>query len=174
MTASGRRWLLATLSPCRAVRLSTCSFQGKQGDERAMFAFSVHRSSSRQLLSPCSVCRAPSFAVSRDVSPHVGSAPAPAHILSGSYSDVIELDDILALAAVNMFIKLHLSPQQRYARALPELLRSFSVQLTRQPHAYTIQRVAHIQFRMLEQLGYDLGTLTPMAWVDIFRRVFAL
>ena len=41
-------------------------------------------------------------------------------IWSDNDSDVIELDDILALAAaVYMFIKLYLSTQQRYPRTLP-------------------------------------------------------
>ena len=42
-------------------------------------------------------------------------------------------DDILALAAaVYLFIKLHLSPQQRYPRTLPELLTAVAALLTRQ------------------------------------------
>ena len=41
---------------------------------------------------------------------------------------VIESEDIFALAAaVYMFIKLHLSPQQRYQRTLPELLEPVTV-----------------------------------------------
>ena len=40
--------------------------------------------------------------------------------------------------------------------------------------AFTIQRVAHFEFRVLEQLGCELATLTPMASVDIFRRRFSL
>ena len=39
---------------------------------------------------------------------------------------------------------------------------------------FTIQQVTHIELRMLDQLGYDLASLTPMVWVDIFRRRFSL
>ena len=46
-----------------------------------------------------------------------------AHIWSDSDADVIELDDILAVAAaVYMFIKMNLLPLQRYPSTLPELL----------------------------------------------------
>ena len=91
------------------------------------------------------------------------------HIWSGNDSDVIEPDDILALAAaVNVLIKLHLSPQQSKARTLPELLTAVAALLARpQPDdalvlhsACTIQQVTHIEFRMLEQLGQELATLT--------------
>ena len=37
-----------------------------------------------------------------------------------------------------------------------------------------MQQVTHIEFRMPEQWGYELATLTPMAWVDIFHRRFLL
>ena len=77
------------------------------------------------------------------------------HIWSGSDSDVIEHDDILALAAaVYMIIKLHLSPQQRYPRTLPELLTAVAELLTRQQpddipvllhNASTIQQISHIE-----------------------------
>ena len=40
--------------------------------------------------------------------------------------------------------------------------------------AHTIQQVAHVEHRMLEQLGHGLATLTPMAWVDVFHRRFSL
>ena len=33
-----------------------------------------------------------------------------------------------------------------------------------------MQRVTHIEFRILEQLKYELATFTPVAWVDTFRR----
>ena len=55
------------------------------------------------------------------------------HIWSASDSDAIDLDDILAsAAAVYVFIKLNLSPQQRYPRTLTELLTAFAELLTRQ------------------------------------------
>ena len=50
-TASGSRWLMATLSPCRAVWLSTCSFTRRQCDEYAVCALLVQRASSKELLS---------------------------------------------------------------------------------------------------------------------------
>ena len=114
--------------------------------------------------------------------PHTGEFDLT-NTWSGSDSDVIESDDILALAAaVYMFIKLHLSPQHRYPRSLPELLTAFAALPTSQQpgdvpvlhNAFTIQRVAHIGFRMVQQLGCELATLTSMAWVDIFRWRFAL
>ena len=43
------------------------------------------------------------------------------HIWSGNDSDVVEPEDILALAAaVYMFIKLYLSPQERHPHTLPD------------------------------------------------------
>ena len=100
---------------------------------------------------------------------------------SGSDSDVMSLMRSLA-AAVYMFIKLHLSPQQKYPRTPTEQLAAFAALLTRQQpgdvsvlhNAFSIQRAAHIEFKMLEQLGHELATLTPMAWVDIFRQRFTL
>ena len=73
-----------------------------------------------------------------------------AHVWFGSDSDVIEPDDIPALAAVFMFIKLHFSPKRRYPRALPEQPTASEAQLTRQQpgdvpvlhNAFTIQQVA--------------------------------
>ena len=41
-------------------------------------------------------------------------------------------------------------------------------------NASTIQLVTHMEFRMLEQLKYELATLTLVAWVDIFRRRLSL
>ena len=88
--------------------------------------------------------------------------PLTLRFWSGSDSDVIAPDDILALdAAFYMFIQLHLSPQQWYPRTLPELLAAVAALLTRQQpgdvpalhNAYTIQQVARVEFRMLEQLG---------------------
>ena len=73
-----------------------------------------------------------------------------------SDSDVIDLDDILALiAAVYVFIKLNLSPQQRYPRTLPELLAAVAELLTRQQpddvpvlhKTSTIQHITHTEFR---------------------------
>ena len=102
-----------------------------------------------------------------------------AHVWSNGESDLVDSDDLLALAAaVYMYIKLHLSPKQRYPRCLPELLTAFAALLVRrQPDdvpvlqsASTVQRVVHAEFRMLQQLGCELTTLTTMAWVDIFRQ----
>ena len=99
-----------------------------------------------------------------------------AHIWSDSDTDVIDLDDTLALsAAVHMFIKLNLLPGQRYLHTLPELLTAVAALLTRhQPDdvpvlhtARTIQQITHVQFRILELLEFDLATLTPAAWVEI-------
>ena len=90
---------------------------------------------------------------------------------------MIEPDDILALAAaIYMFMKLHLSPKQRYPRKLP-----VAALLTRQLWYSTMRNPSSgshtSKFRMPEQLGYELAILTPMArmaWVDIFRRRFSL
>ena len=73
-----------------------------------------------------------------------------------------------------MFIKLHLSLQQRYPRTLPELLTAVAAPLTRQQpddapvlhNACAIQQVTHVEFRMLEQLGCELATLARLAWAD--------
>ena len=97
-------------------------------------------------------------------------------------SGTIDSDDLLALAAaVYMYIKLHLSPQTGYPCSLSELLAAFAALLVRLQtddvpvlhNAYTIQQVVHTEFRMLQQLGCALATLTPV-WVDIFRRRFTL
>ena len=77
---------------------------------------------------------------------------------------------------------LHLSPQQRCQRTLPELLTAVAELLTRQQPDHlpilhcgsTIQQVTHIEFRVLEQLEYELAALTPVAWGDIFRRRHSL
>ena len=80
------------------------------------------------------------------------------HVWSHRDSDVIELDDILALiAAVYVFIKLNISPQQRYPRTLPELLAAVAeLLISQQPddvpvlhNASTIQHITHIEFRFL-------------------------
>ena len=76
----------------------------------------------------------------------------------------------------------HLSPQQSFPRSLPELLAAFAALLVRrQPEdvpelhdTYTIHLAVHAEFRMLQQLGYGLTTLTPVAWVDIYRRRYTL
>ena len=82
---------------------------------------------------------------------------------------VIDSDGILALAsAVHMYIKLHLSPQQRNPRSLSELLAACAaLPVSRHPddvavlhNAYTIQQVVQTEFRKLQQLGYELATLT--------------
>ena len=83
---------------------------------------------------------------------------------------------------LSLFIIVHLSPQQKYPRIIPELLTAVAALFSRQQlgdvlvllNAYTIQQVAHVEFWMLEQLGYELATLTPMGWVGIFRRRFSL
>ena len=102
------------------------------------------------------------------------------HVWSNRDFGAVDSDDLLALAAaVCMYIKLHLSLQQQYPHSLPELLTAFTA--GRKPdgvpvlhNAFTIQRVVHSEFRMLQQLGYQLTTLTPMAWVDIFRQRLTL
>ena len=96
-----------------------------------------------------------------------------ARICSGSDADVIELDDILALAAaVHLPIELDPAwPQQRYPRTLPELLTGVAELLTRhQPDdvpvlhdASTIQKITRVEFRILELLEFELVTLTPTA-----------
>ena len=40
-------------------------------------------------------------------------------------------------------------------------------------NASSILRVTHIEFRILEQMELGLAILTPMAWVEIFRRRLA-
>ena len=65
---------------------------------------------------------------------------------------------------------------------VPELLVAFTPLLVGRQrddvpvlhNASTVQRVVHAEFRMMQQLGYELTTLTPMAWVDIFRQRFTL
>ena len=85
------------------------------------------------------------------------------HIWSNSVSDVVEPDDVLAFdAAIFMFIKQHLSPQQWYPRTLPELLTTVAAPLTmKQPsdvpvlhNAYTI---AHVEFRDAGTVGLCTG-----------------
>ena len=99
------------------------------------------------------------------------------HIWSGSDSDVLELDDILGLAAaVYVFIKRNLSSLQRYPRTLSELLTAVAELLTRQQpddvpvlhYAGTVQQVTHIEVWVLKQLEFELATLTPMACFDVF------
>ena len=78
------------------------------------------------------------------------------HIWSCGESDVIEHDDILALATA-VYSSNYVSPQHRYPRTLPELLTAVAGLLTGQKpddapvlcHARTIQQVTDIEFRML-------------------------
>ena len=71
-----------------------------------------------------------------------------------------------------MNIKLHLSPQQKYPRSLPELLTAFAALHVRRQRddvpvlrsASTVQRVVHAEFRMLQQVGYELATIAPMVF----------
>ena len=88
------------------------------------------------------------------------------HVWSNRDSGIVDSDDLLALdAAVYMYIKLHLSPQQRHPHSLPELLAAFAALFVRrQPDAVpglhsasAVQRVVHAEFRMLQQLGYELS-----------------
>ena len=77
------------------------------------------------------------LAVANAFPPHAGEFALQVfdltHIWSRSDSDVIAPDDIHALtAAVYMFTKLHLSPQERDPRTLPELLTAVAAPLTRQ------------------------------------------
>ena len=54
------------------------------------------------------------------------------HVWSNRDSGIIDSDDLLALAAaVHMYIKLRVSPQQRYPHRLPELLTAFTALLVR-------------------------------------------
>ena len=39
---------------------------------------------------------------------------------------------------------------------------------------YSTTPLQHAEIRMLQQLSYERATLTPMAWVDIFRQRFTL
>ena len=79
----------------------------------------------------------PDLAVALSFPPHTLQVLDVTHIWSGSGSDVMRPDDILALAAsVYMFIKLHLSTQQRYPRTLHELCTAFSALFTRQQPAH--------------------------------------
>ena len=103
------------------------------------------------------------------------------HVWSHSDSVVVELDDILALAAaVHVFIKLNLSPQQRYPRTLSELFAAVAELFTWQPddvpvlHNASTQHITHIEFRFLEQQEFKLALLMPMAWLDIFSRRLSL
>ena len=114
------------------------------------------------------------LAVAFAFTPHTGEFTLhfldQTHIWSGSGSDVIEFDDILALAAaVYMFIKLHLSPQH----SLDQSQRYFPGSNLMMFRCSTMrnQQVAHVEFRLLEQMGYEVA---PMGWVDIFRRRFSL
>ena len=93
--------------------------------------------------------------------------------------------DILALAAaVYMFTKMDdgWARQPRYPRALPELLTAGAELLTRyQRHnspvlhsAGTVQQVTRAEFHILDILGFELATPTPVAWIQIFRRRLSL
>ena len=82
----------------------------------------------------------------------------------------IECDDLLAMAAaVYIYVKLHFSPQPKYPRSSPELLTAFTALLARRqfddvpevPDGYTIQQVAHREFRMLQHLGCRVTILQP-------------
>ena len=105
------------------------------------------------------------------------------HVWSNRDSGMIDSGGLFALAAVvYMNIKLRLSPRQMYPHSLTELLTAFTALLVRQQpddvlalhNAYTIQHVVQAEFRMLHKLGNELATLSPTAWVDIFRRRFTL
>ena len=71
--------------------------------------------------------------------------------------------------------------QQRYPRALPELLTAIAELTRHQPHnapmlhsARTVQQVTHAEFHTLEVLGFELATPTPTACVEIFGRRLSL
>ena len=73
-------------------------------------------------------------------------------VWSNTDSGIVDSDDLLALAAAfYMYMKLHLSPQQRYPRSLPEVLAAFAaLPIRRHPddvpelhNAFTIQQVVH-------------------------------
>ena len=83
------------------------------------------------------------------------SAFALTQVWFNGTSGVIEYDDLLALAAaVNIYIKPHFAPQQMNPRSLPELLTAF----------------VHTEFRMLQQPSCEEAVLTPMGWIDMYRR----
>ena len=87
------------------------------------------------------------------------------HVWSNRDCDTVGSDDLLALAAaVHMYIKLHLSPQQRYPQSLSEQLTAFTELLVwRQPDDVPVLNNAS-----------PSRTCTPMAWVDTFRQSFTL
>ena len=97
----------------------------------------------------------------------------------------IHVFDILPLAAAVCRL-IETDPgwasEPRYPRPLPELLAAIAGLLARrQPHnapklrtAWTIQQVTRAEFHILEVLNYELGTLTPAAWIDIFGRRLSL
>ena len=80
------------------------------------------------------------------------------HFWSHSDSVVVELDDILALAAA-----------ERYPRTLTELIAAVAELRTWKPddvpvlHNASTQHITHIEFRFLEQQELKLALLMPMA-----------
>ena len=56
------------------------------------------------------------------------------HVCFNRDSDIIGSDDLLALAAVYMYMKLHVSLQQRYPHSLSESLTAFTALLVRLQH----------------------------------------
>ena len=87
-----------------------------------------------------------------------------------SDSDVIEADDILALAAV---VKLNLSPQQRYPRSSPNFLQQSQSYLPRSSLMMTFQffivqapssRSPHVEARVQAQLEFH--SRPWHAWAD--------
>ena len=104
-------------------------------------------------------------------------------VWSNEVTGSIEHDDLVAVAGpVQIYVKLHFSPQQRYPRSLPKLVTAFAALLVRRhPNdvpelrsAVNIQQVVHTAFRMLQQLGHEVTFLTPMNWIDIYRRRYIL
>ena len=60
---------------------------------------------------------------------------------------ITHTDFLATVAAVNIFVKLRFTPEQRYPHRLPQQLEAFGA--------------------LLQQLGYDLAILTPTEWMEI-------
>ena len=103
-----------------------------------------------------------------------------AHVWSTGGSGIIDSDDLLALAAVAyVYIKLRLTAAKVPAQLPRTASRAIAALFVRRQaddvhSGSAVQRVVHAEFRMLQQLGYELRTTTPMARVGIFRQRFAL
>ena len=99
-----------------------------------------------------------------------------AHVWSNRGSDFVDADDVFDLAAaVYMYNKLHLSPQQKYPRNLPELLTAFAAwdgNLTMSQYStvslpssesYMQNSGCHNSWALNPQLTHGLGGRRPPA-----------